>query len=324
MNRAYGISISGRFIRLWSADTTSLASTRCYSFINKDHARDIVEILAFATQPRNRHIRPWTPKGTLRVRGKTGTVFEQEIDPEQTRMLEVRAWLFGSRTTVWVTTPVGGARTTPRDADGYLSEVEVSRKSIDEAGNGVELTTILNQEVSGGSSDANRKGKRKASDADILDKDDTVKRPPAPVMHLSGSENEPTITPSPTIPTVTCPSDDRIILKGSWLHEELEHHEETVLFHLHGEESPGREELLGLYVEDHVDQEVVEYLPRALGLIEDEQLVDWVTRLNNLDSSVPDTDHSRRAELHFSILAVKCPLGKRLPTNVKDRIGLRR
>lgn len=162
-----------------------------------------------------------------------------------------------------------------------------------------------------------KKGKRKATEADLSsDTDEELDRPAASRNRRGG--------PLPASHPAQVREWDRIVLKATWQYKELKRHEERVLRRLHGDDRPGRGDLGGLHVEDHIDSNVLRHLPRALGLVDEDRFADWITHENTLHSLSQDSDHEDKTRLHFSIMAVACPLGQRLPAVAKNSpIGLR-
>ena len=235
-------------------------------------------------------------------------------------MLEVRPWLFGSRTIVWATTPLSGLKGLMNEDSAHRQEVcdSNSPKQVNSQPNrdGKSLSRMPGRE-GGGTVTRDKKGKHKATEADLSsDADETLDRPPASRNRRGG--------PLPASHEARVREGDQIVLKGTWQYKELKRHEERVLRRLHGDERPGREDLGGLYVEDHIDRNVLRHLPQALGLVDEDPFADWITHENTLHSLSQDPDHAEKTRLHFSVLAVACPLGQRLPAVAKhSSIGLR-
>jgi hypothetical protein len=322
----FGLAISGTCFRLWTADAASFSSSRLYRLDNPTHARQIVEIIAFITQPRSPHSQTWSPTSPLTIRSQTfGSTYQDIYTSQQyirssTKLLEVRPWLFGSRTVVWATTPLSGSK-------GSMNEDSAHRQEMCESSSPKQVNTQPNRNGESfrttpghegeGTLTRDKKGKRKATEADLSsDTDEEVDRPPASRNRRGG--------PLPASHPAQVREGDRIVLKATWQYKELKRHEERVLRRLHGDERPGREDLGGLHVEDHIDRNVLRHLPRSLGLVDEDRFADWITHENTLHSLSQDPDHAEKTRLHFSILAVTCPLGQRLPAVAKDSpIGLR-
>ena len=303
MNRCFGLTISGPFIRLWTVDAASFASSRVYSFDEKLHAPEIVEIIAFVTQPGVSQApmsAVWQPTSPLPIRSQDVTVY-QEIC--RTKLLEVRPWLFGSRTTVWSTEPVSPARVPPEDAIERPTGVKMIETPHRSTG-GSSMSATSPEKVERPRFTAAEKGKRKASEADLVE--EARARPYPPIASLSHSVSK--VAPR-----------DRVIFKGSWLSRELKRHEETVLIRLHGSDRPGSDDLDqdGLIAGEHVDPHVIGSLPRVLGLVcdLDGSPDEWQTRPHNLAQDQAPAEETR---LHFSVLAVACPLGMRLPVQARE------
>lgn len=235
-------------------------------------------------------------------------------------MLEVRPWLFGSRTIVWATTPMSGLEGSENVNSARRQEVckPNSPKQVDAQPNkDGESSSRVPEREGEGTLTRDKKGKRKATEADLSsDTDEELDRPPASRNRRGG--------PLPASHEAQLREGDQIVLKGTWQYEELKRHEERVLQRLHGDERPGREGLGGLHVEDHIDSNVLRHLPRALGLVDEDRFADWITHENTLHSLSQDPDHLEKTRLHFAVLAVTCPLGQRLPAVAKGSpIGLR-
>ncbi|KAH8083602.1 hypothetical protein HD553DRAFT_335712 [Filobasidium floriforme] len=326
INRVFGLTISGIYLRLWTADAASFSSSRLYRLDNPKHARQIVEIIAFITQPHSPHFQAWTPTSPLTIRAQIPGSSYQEFQTSQLRispsfkMLEVRPWLFGSRTIVWATTPISGLEGSIDEDSAHRQEVckPNSSKQVDAQPNrDGESSSRVPEREGEGTLTRDKKGKRKATEADLSsDTDEELDRPAASRNRRGG--------PLPVSHPAQVREGDRVVLKATWQYKELKRHEERVLRRLHGDERPGREDLGGLHVEDHIDSNVLRHLPRALGLVDEDRFADWITHENTLHSLSPDPDHAEKTRLHFSVLAVACPLGQRLPAAAKDSsIGLR-
>lgn len=245
----FGLAISGTCLRLWTADAGSFSSSRLYRLDDPTHARQIVETIAFITQPHSPLLQAWTPTSPLTIRAQIpGSTYQDfrtsqlQISPS-TKMLEVRPWLFGSRTIVWATTPMSGLEGSIGEDSAHRQEVckPNSSKQVDAQPNrDGESSSRVPEREGEGTLTRDKKGKRKATEADLSsDTDEELDRPPASRNRRGG--------PLPAPHPAQVREGDQIVLKGTWQYKELKRHEERVLQHPPGARRFGRSARRGSY-----------------------------------------------------------------------------
>ena len=299
--RIFGITACGSAIRGYRADSASFATTEVFHIENPQHIRGLVELLIFLIEPEQQHVQRWLPGKTIAITSNEGDAMISMEVTSDFKFLEVRGDLFGTRTTVWAT------ETEHISTDRLYCSGNSSPVKTEEEAGGTHATDVSLRISRQQGIDDEQSHKTLSDTLSSLN----IRTPGADV----GTADPRTSKTPPLENDVKM----RTILKGTWLSTGLRFYEKRMLDMVrYGKPTKHFNPDAGT----HVSENVMRFLPRALGLVCDPRLDDWKTERVPIDSAT-HVDWSIPLQLQFGVLVCECPLGRRLPSFYTPELGMK-